>query len=368
MTKNYCPRIYHGLVLDNISKTNMTYSSCCWGNESIATDSIVNFFHPRLQNLRAINQQDKLPTGHCDACASQELAGANSMRTGYAHTHGTATYSPDIQYLDINIDYTCNLACVTCGPSLSTTWRNELKLVGRDVRPDLDEFLNTTIANLDLSNLKEIRMWGGEPLLTATHKQVLEYVIKHADASQIRLMYNTNGTQRIDTKTKELIEQFKFARISFSIDGIGTKFEYLRYPAKWTEVENNLLWWRDNLPHNSMLGLTVTASILNVLDLNQVYEWHQSNFTQSCFGDPIEIYVHQAFGLYTMEAMPTNMVAHLRSIDNYCQPWIQKLSVLGQKENTIPLINNELRTNDIRRGLNFEEVMPVAAKFMQYQK
>lgn len=346
----------------------MTYAACCWSNEWISTESVVNFVHPRLQSLREENRQNQLPQPHCDACIIQEKAGSDGQRAGYVQMHGEPTYDASIQYLDINIDYTCNLACVTCGPALSTTWRNELGIEGRDVRPNLDKFFEDTIANIDLSNLKEIRLWGGEPLLTATHRRILEYVIEHGNASQIRLMYNTNGTQRIDESTKKLIEQFKFARFSFSIDGIGEKFEYLRYPAKWSEVEENLLWWRDNLPHNSMLSLTVTASILNVLDLNQVFAWHQDNFTQSCFGDPIEIYVHQAFGMYTLEAMPPEMITALRAIPNYCQPWIQQLSELGKLEYTLEELKSQLRKNDIRRNLDFAKVMPEAARLMHYQK
>ena len=365
--KNYCPRIHHGLVLDNISRTELTYSACCWGTESISTEKVIDFTHPRLQKLRITNQQE-LPIEHCAACITSEAAGSDSMRTGYLQMHGEETYDTSIQYLDINIDYTCNLACVTCGPALSTTWRNELGIKGRDVRPIIDQFFESTLNGLDLSQLREVRMWGGEPLLTTTHKRILEYVIEHADSSKVRLMYNTNGTQCIDADTKKLIEQFKFARISFSIDGIGNKFEYLRYPAKWKTVEENLFWWKENLPHNSMLSVTVTASILNVLDLNQVFAWHRDNFSKSCFGDDIEIYVHQAFGMYSMDAMPPEMIVQLRSIQDYCQPWIQNLTLLGQKSHTLPTIRAELEKNDQRRGLHFPTVMPEVAKFIQYQR
>lgn len=366
-SNNYCPRLHHGLVLDNISRSNLTYSACCWGNESISTEQQVDFAHPDLQRLRKINLAGQLPSPHCNACISQEAAGSNSMRTGYLATHGPATADSSLQYLDINIDYTCNLACVTCGPALSTTWRNELGIVGRDVRPNLDQFFRNTLDRLDLSQLREVRMWGGEPLLTLTHKRILEYLCQHTDPSNIRLMYNTNGTQRIDQDTKQLIERFKFARISFSVDGTGQQFEYLRYPAVWTEVEKNLLWWRTELPHNSMLSMTVTASLLNALYLNSVNDWYQANFTESKFGDPIEMYVHQAFGLYAMDAMPDKMIEHFKNIKNYCQPWIQNLATLGTDCQRLEEIKQELRKNDLRRGLNLSRVMPEVADFIGYQ-
>jgi organic radical activating enzyme len=344
----------------------VSYAPCCWIKDS-TTESSVNFYHDDLTNLRQFNQQNILPERLCQACISQETAGAQSMRQGYLITHGKITVEPSLQYLDINIDYTCNLACVTCGPELSTTWRNELGIKHIPVRPNIDQFLKTKLGSLDLTNLKEIRMWGGEPLLTATHQQILEYIVEHGRAADIKLMYNTNGTRLIDEQTKKLIEKFKFARISFSIDAIDEQFEYLRYPAKWSEVENNLMWWKHNLPHNSMLSMTVTASILNVLELNSVFDWQQKNFSKSIFGDDIEVYVHQAWGTYGLEYMPENMVTHFQSMQNYCQPWLQKLNFLGNLSHELDNVTQQLHTIDQRRKLNFKHIFPQAATFLNYR-
>jgi len=364
----YCPRIHHGLMLAEINRQSLSYSVCCWADQLIRTSDQVNFFHPNLAQLRVENQQDTLPKSFCAKCIVQENSNKKSMRLGYLETHGKETYDSSIQYLDVNIDYTCNLACVTCGPELSTTWRNELGIKGIDVRPNIDNFIKTKLHTLDLSRLREIRMWGGEPFLTLTHKQILQHLIEHVDVSQITLMYNTNGTQRIDQSTKELIEKFKFARISFSIDGIGNQFEYLRYPAKWNEVEENLFWWQKNLPHNSMLSLTVTASILNILRLDDVCNWHKQHFSKSVFGDDIEIYIHQAFGIYGLESMPDAMIEYLISKLDYCQPWIQQLKILGTQKYNLKKVLEQLQKNDHRRNLNMAAVFPEVAAFINYQK
>ena len=364
----YCPRIHHGLMLSDIEKNSLSYSVCCWADQLIQTQDKIDFFHPDLVDLRAKNQKQLLPESFCAKCVVQEDTGKKSMRLGYAETHGEETYHTDIQYLDIDIDYTCNLACVTCGPKYSTTWRNELGIKGIGVRPNIGDFIKTKLQKLDLSSLKELRIWGGEPFLTLTHKQILQHLVDSTDVSKIKLMYNTNGTQRIDQSTKELIEKFEFARISFSIDGTGDQFGYLRYPAKWTEVQENLFWWQQNLPHNSMLSLTVTASILSVLYLDQVYDWCKQNFSKSVFGDDIEIYTHQAFGIYGLETMPDSMIAYFKSKTNYCQPWLQELSILGQQQHNLEKVISELSKNDHRRNSNLATVMPEVAEFIQYQK
>jgi len=368
MTTKYCPRIYHGLTLNSISDSALSYAVCCWANADVKNETAIDFHHLNFQQLRKQNASNQLPYDYCKTCIEQEKASKQSMRQGYQILHGEPTYEPKIYYLDINIDMTCNLACITCGPELSTTWRKELKIKGSKVRPNLDQFISEQLDLLDLSELKEIRLWGGEPFLTKTHIRLLEYVYNLGIAKQVRIMYNTNGTVRISNDVKEIIEKFKFARISFSIDAIGSKFEYIRYPAKWEQVESNLLWWKNNLPHNSMLSITATVSILNVLDLNELFEWYQKNFSNSVFGDPIEILPHQAFGEFGLEYMSESMKTHLLSMTNYCQPWIQQLESLSSKSSHLGDTLLKLQIMDHRRGLDFSDISPKSADLLGYSK
>ena len=363
----YCPRIFHGLTLASLPDQSINYSVCCWSNESISSsDGVIDFNHPQLRKLRDLNQQGELSYSHCSKCIEQEKASKKSMRLGYLEMEGVEQdYVSTLQHLDIQIDMSCNLACVTCGPEFSTTWKKELKIKGLQVRPQVEKFLQEKFSSMDLSSLKEVRIWGGEPFLSHTHKKILEFVAERTNPSNIRLMYNTNGTCRIDQETKELIERFRFARISFSVDGIGERFDYLRYPAKWHEVESNLLWWKENLPHNSMLSMTVTASLLNVLYLDEVFEWHKKYFSQSKFLDPIEIYVHHAFGDYALDNAPVEMIDYLRSIKDYCQPWIQSLEIKS-RNHTIESIVAKLREIDHRRRISFSAALPLSANFLDY--
>jgi hypothetical protein len=117
-----------------------------------------------------------------------------------------------------------------------------------------------------------------------------------------------------------------------------------------------------------MLSLTVTASILNVLSLNDVYNWHEQNFLKSVFGDDIEIYTHQAFGIYGLESMPDAMIEYFKSQSNYCQPWIQQLKILGEHQYNLTKVQKELQKNDHRRNSNMTAVFPEVAEFIQYQK
>jgi hypothetical protein len=106
------------------------------------------------------------------------------------------------------------------------------------------------------------------------------------------------------------------------------------------------------------------ASLLNVLYLNRVFEWHEQNFSKSCFCDDIEIYVHHAFGIYGLESMPHTMVDRLRSIENYCQPWIQKLTMLGNTPTKLQTVRDTLAANDARRNLHLADVYPEVAELI----
>lgn len=364
MTSNYCPRIYHGLTLNRINNSGLNFAACCWASNTI--NDTLDFDHHKLIELRQQNKRNILPRSHCQQCLIQEQVGQQSMRQGYLAQHGTESYDSSVKYLDINIDYACNLACVTCGPDYSTTWRNELKIKGANVRPDIDNFIATQLSKIDLTQLEEIRIWGGEPFLTRTHQQILEHVAAVADPASIRLMYNTNGTQKINDSTKQLLEKFKFVRICFSIDDTDTRYEYLRWPAKWDHTQQTLKWWKENLPHNSMLSVTVTASILNVLTLDSVYQWCRENFSHSKFGDEIEIFVHQAFGDYGLDAMPDAMIQEFKSLRNYCQPWIQNLDILGKNQARLPNVVNALRELNARRNIDFKSVLPKVAELIGY--
>ena len=117
-----------------------------------------------------------------------------------------------------------------------------------------------------------------------------------------------------------------------------------------------------------MLSLTVTASILNVLSLNKLFEWHKENFSKSCFGDDIEIYVHQAFGDFGLESMPASMKTRLKSIENYCVPWIQQSNILGSRPFMLEQAMRKLKENDQRRNMFLPDFIPEVAALINYQK
>jgi hypothetical protein len=112
-------------------------------------------------------------------------------------------------------------------------------------------------------------------------------------------------------------KQFQLVQVDFSIDDIGERFEYQRYPAKWNEVTDNLQWYIDNAPHNCMFAVNTTVSILNQANIPNLLEWLQKNFSVSRFTDPIDHRLQSVIsGQLMMTHSPQNIRRYLDSIDS----------------------------------------------------
>lgn len=156
---------------------------------------------------------------------------------------------------------TCNLACILCSPEASSKWRGELGL-GKYTG------LDTEIDDYDFSKFKHVTFTGGEPLLNESTLEVLKKL-----KNNVSIQFHANGT--VLPSDDYLVEFSRFLNFTlvFSIDDIEEQFEYLRWPAKWDEVSNNVIWFKDNCPDNVKFGINVVVSVLNIKTHHRVKEW-----------------------------------------------------------------------------------------------
>ena len=59
--------------------------------------------------------------------------------------------NPQVEYLDIRYDPTCNMKCKTCGPTASTLWQKE-----KGVKIDINKENQNYIHNVDKKKLKKV--------------------------------------------------------------------------------------------------------------------------------------------------------------------------------------------------------------------
>lgn len=210
--------------------------------------------------------------------------------------------------LDYWVGDTCNLACVICGPNNSSTWKKELKISNKSSPALVNKFWR----DLDLSSLRSIHFHGGEPLLNKEHVELLA-AVPHKE--QVEITYNTNATVKANGSLLDIWKEFQLVVLDFSIDDIGKRFEYQRYPAIWDEVVDNLDWYLLNSSANTMFNVNTTVSWLNVYSVNALSQWLAENFYVSRFEDVIQHRKQSVVGRFSVDQSLVSVKKYLDSID-----------------------------------------------------
>ena len=297
--------IHGGLNIDlkyainpNFSKQDnvITYNQCCLSTTPhiSSTNDRIDWHDKQFLNIRDNNNNNQWLPG-CWQCQKLEKTGAKSFRKSMIEKFGTHENLSGPQRIDLLFDRSCNLACRTCGTHSSTFWEKHLKINNLPVSvspPSLDsaDRVKTALQGLNLENLGMVQFCGGETLLGNNYWQTAEWLSKHVPDAKTKLEigFQTNGTQPIDPKWYDVIEKFKLVKLMISIDGVGDKFEYLRWPANWNQVVDNIMSLRDTLPSNVMFFVQECTSCLNLYHYGEVGEWVSKNFSANREGDPVD--------------------------------------------------------------------------------
>lgn len=236
----------------------------------------------------------------CKPCLNQEAHGIFSYRQGVNQKYGFNYPPKKIVVLDVVPNNNCNLTCKICGPSSSSSW---VKLLERPITENynksIDEFENE-IKQYDLSNLLEINFSGGEPFLNENIRRYITRLQPLTDFSKITLRFSNNGTVKLTPKLIDFFSQFKLVMARFSLDDIEEGHEYQRFPANWADWLSNWEYFLSNMPHNVIPGINRTVSMLNINRLHHLDKWHK-DYSESRFGDKIELVDHFAFGRYRLQ-------------------------------------------------------------------
>jgi sulfatase maturation enzyme AslB (radical SAM superfamily) len=271
---------------------SLRISPCCY-SPTVAVQSIEFKDDAYLTSIRNDWSNGEYPSA-CSKCEKQDSSGVPSRRVGSNQWYADNGHHDTVVDL-IRMDYwtgdICNLRCAICGPHNSSGWKQELNL------PIKKANVNRFWKNMDISKLKFIHFNGGEPLLSKEHIVLLKEI---PEKHLVHLNYNTNGTVTPSDELLALWGEFKIVQLDFSIDDIGDRFEYQRYPAKWDLVQLNLQWFIDNCPVNCMFAVNTTVSILNYANLNNLSTWLKENFKSNRVDDVITYRQQPAHGLFSL--------------------------------------------------------------------
>ena len=213
----------------------------------------------------------------------------------------------DLKYLEIFFSNLCNLSCRMCDIMQSSQWANLYNnafipegITDNQVVPEeyLDEngrakttpvsFDLKLLDKLDLSNLIEVKILGGEPMITPDHLVFLERLMKDSkQPNKIKLVYHTNATKRPPQQVIDYWKQMEKIEIVCSIDGYGEVNEYQRIGSNFEVIEQNIDWYK-SLDANIELRIHSTISMLNIWKIDELVKWSKTATTENISFDFVQ--------------------------------------------------------------------------------
>ncbi len=122
---------------------------------------------------------------------------------------------------------------------------------------------------------------GGEPLINERFLEILQYLIDCGAARHIELEISSNCT-RINDRILGLFEKFERMKFCLSLDGVGDTYEYIRFPARWDNVQRNIARLRSN-PRFEFVATPVLQAynIMTITDLFRFCHAHNLDYVLS---------------------------------------------------------------------------------------
>jgi len=398
---SWCVNAEHSMSANNDGSTKM----CCMIKDSynnfektnkyiIGETSIVeNFNNPSSIKIRE-DLKAGIRNSACDACWQEEDGGRKSkrMRDNEKYLHAKKYQGKvfsGLVNLELNLGNNCNIKCRTCHPSISSQWMKEAydldhkgrissyKKYAESMKKYHQHYDDESPFWSDLENnlqtIRQFDFYGGEPFLSKKMWEILKLCVDKDYSKNIELHFNTNGTtwpKNID----ESFKHFKEVNLSFSIDGIGERFEYMRYLAKWDEVRNNMEKARTYMKTygNMSLSWCITLSTINIFYLKEILDFYYANYAKD-FGLYLNL-VHgpKHFNISTLpEDIKEFVLNEINSIpENYESAKHQIPGIAGFIENGVSdivnwnLFSHHIKKHDEYRKQNFSQTFPEYHKIL----
>jgi organic radical activating enzyme len=187
---------------------------------------------------------------------------------------------------DLRVGNLCNLKCRMCNAGYSSQiekdpvhgrWHPAAEPTSREHRfhgspgedwsesPELLEELKALGGRIEM-----IQLAGGEPTLNRTQTEWLRYLCETGTAPRVQLTVWTNLTN-VHEEYFRMLSEFRSAALNLSVDGCGSTYDYIRFPARWTEFEKNVRR-AARYPRLSMAVAPVLQAY-NLLDITDLYRW-----------------------------------------------------------------------------------------------
>ena len=318
----------------------------------------------------------------------------------------------NLRTLEIAFDRTCQFACSYCNPAFSSTWVKDIKVNGPyqglvsdgrnhfthvhdssqlyvygDVNPYVEAFFAWWESDLHRT-LDELRITGGEPLMSGETWKLLDWFKTNRGRSTTRLAINSNLGAGVDLD--RLLDSVDGLEVDIytSMEAVGTQAEYIRdgldYEAWFANVQKLLDSSSIRAVHCmatiNALCLDTLPRLLNLINkFRQTYGKERISFTLNILRFPsfqsalvLPEHLRCTFMLSLQEwlerhvhdpLMHEHELNHLRRLVDY----LDVVKTPHSEAFDLPKLRNDFKQfytqYDQRRGKNFTATFPLLAEW-----
>lgn len=366
-------------------QTHGAIKPCCGGGRSSGDG---NFGYAQDRNWNYINgtstplsgfkhsllNNEKVP--YCDGCHEK------AWYSEFLHQDLSVEHIDDFLFKSVDLRWgtTCQLSCLYCGSSSSSTWQrleSKQKVIPIEKSRSYDGVFDQLFAFLENnhSHLVRVSLLGGEPLLLKENHRLLDML---PDSAHVEIFTNLNMDLERNPLYQKLIERDD-VNWYVSMENVQDKFEFVRRGADWATQFSNIKKLqadtKDSPGHH--ISLQSQFCVYSALNLQELYD---------CFA-PLGIHINWAV-LEGPEVL--NFMKYPRLLKEQCLIDIDRiieqqtvettLSLKEVKENLLNYLDTE-KNNIIRdcrewhqtqekkyfadQSWQFDDLWPVYREFQQ---
>jgi len=310
MSKSYCAKLWNHQYIH--MSGSLRY--CCATMENLR-DKRGNRLHINNNSLEnAWNSADirqarlQMIKGEsiaaCVKCVEQEQRGYKSMRESkdmelnFSRTEkdGSVAHAPSS--MELHLGNLCNLKCKMCGQQYSNQIGKELLEIGES-EPGFLEWISKESGNVNIwtNNLSVEYRWfqnpkiknklfayitnhitdmvviGGEPTVIPEFWELFAHLEEQDRLKDISITLTTNLTN-VNPRMTDWLCRLKSWTVWASVDGLGERTEYIRFPSNFKKVCDNLDFYKGLLAHNNgKIVLSPAIQLLNIDQLDDILRW-----------------------------------------------------------------------------------------------
>ena len=314
MSKTFCNFPWKQLYIS----TSGNHRICCMNQDNITKDD--GYFHFNMTRDKISDSWNseymkemrvKLMNGekhdNCRRCYQQEELGHQAMRDDLGmkdlikDTGEDGTYNKQPNTLELHFGNLCNLSCKMCSQNYSTTIGKELIKMGEN-DPEFLKWVKSQSGNinnwtgqLDVAydwfkdkkirlqvfehvskNVTNLQVIGGEPTVIKEFWELLEYLDDNNTLAEKNLLVSSNLTN-VNPKLTRWLGKTQEWMVAASIDGIGDRNRYIRYPSDWNTILRNLKFYNEIIAQTKKGNISYgpAKQLLNIdqiVDLCEFFE------------------------------------------------------------------------------------------------